>query len=395
MIYLDNAATTHKPAAVIETIADFYGADYGTVHRSLYPTGEAATTGYEQARDTVATFINAADRHEVIFTKGATEGINLVANSWALPNLTQDDEIVITGAEHHANLLPWQFVAQQTGAKLVVIPIDRATCTLINPISALSARTKLVAITHDSNVLGPIWDTQTNELATFIQKAKSLGAAVLLDAAQSVTHQRLDVQALGIDFMVFSGHKLFGPTGIGVLYIKWSIVDQCEPYQRGGGMVRDATFTNAHWLEAPHKFEAGTPPIAEAIGLAAAIDFITANVDFVALHKHETALCATMLDGLNTLAGITVVGNQERIRHSGHLVCMAVADIHPHDLAAHLGANGFAVRAGHHCAQPLVTELGFESLLRASVALYNTQTEIELFVTQLQQSVAWMTDVMR
>ena len=253
----------------------------------------------------------------------------------------------------------------------------------------------MVAITHDSNVLGPIWDHQTNELTTFIQKAKGLGATVLLDAAQSVMHQRLDVQALGIDFMVFSGHKILGPNGIGVLFIKRSIADQCQPYQRGGGMVRDVSFTNAHWLEAPHKFEAGTPPIAEAIGLAAAINFITANVDFVALRKHETALCSTLLDGLETIVGVAAVGNQERMRQSGHIVCMAIDQLHPHDLAALLGANGFAARAGHHCAQPLVTSLGFESLLRASVALYNTQTEIELFVTQLQQSVTWMTKMMR
>jgi len=394
-VYLDNAATTHKPAAVIEAITTFYGTNYGTVHRSLYPTGEAATGGYEQARETVAAFINATDSREVVFTKGATEGLNLVATSWALPNLTQDDEIVITAAEHHANLLPWQFVAQQTGAKLVIIPIDRTTYTLVNPISALTTKTKLVAITHDSNVLGPIWDHQTNELITFIQRAKSLGAAVLLDASQSVMHQRLDVQALGIDFMVFSGHKLLGPTGIGVLYLKQTIADQCQPYQRGGGMVRDVSYTTAHWLEAPHKFEAGTPPIAQAIGLAAAINFITSNIDFVALRKHETALCTTLLDGLETIAGIAAVGNQERMRHHSHIVCIAVANMHPHDLAAHLGGNGFAVRAGHHCAQPLVTALGFESLLRASVALYNTQAEIELFITQLQESVTWMTKMMR
>lgn len=389
-VYLDNAATTHKPQVVIDALVDFYTNHNANVHRSLYDLGEGATAMYEQARAKVARFINAKHQEEVIFTKGTTEGINLIAATWAREHLQKGDRILITQAEHHANLLPWQNVAKETQAHLSYITIDPTTFQLQDPETCLTPDVKLVAITTESNVLGPLWDHQTEQLKKFIAAAHQLGAKVLLDAAQTPAHHRLDVRHLNADFVVFSGHKMFGPTGIGVLYIKRELHDQVPPYHRGGSMVHAASFTSATWAPAPQKFEAGTPPIADAIGLGVAIDYLTDNVEFGALAKHEANLCKHLLAGLQERKDISIAGHQPWLNDHGHLVCFTVKDLHAHDLAAYLSTQGIAVRAGHLCTQPLVNHLGFESLVRVSFALYNTTDDVHLLLAALDKGITFL-----
>lgn len=385
LVYLDNAATAHKPQAMLDVLQQFYANNYGTVHRGLYTLGENATSSYEQARVTVAQFINTTPE-QIIFTKGTTEGINLVATAWGLVHLKAGDEIVLTQAEHHANLLPWQWVAERTGAKLVFIPLDQKTFLLQNPASFVSARTKLVAVTMNSNVLGPIW--QPGDLAVLTRRAHEVGALVLLDAAQEIAHHPIDVQVLAADFVVFSGHKLFGPTGSGVLYATTAVQKTMEPYHRGGSMVYEAWFERATWQEGPQKFEAGTPLIAEAICLAASINYLNEVVNWQAVHEHETALCNKLVEGLAKIPRVAIVGNPELLKANGHLVSFVVQGIHAHDIASMLSSKGIAVRAGHLCAQPLVRALGHESLVRVSVALYNTQEEIDTFLQELKNTIA-------
>jgi cysteine desulfurase / selenocysteine lyase len=389
-VYLDNAATAHKPNAVIDTMNTFYRASYATVHRALYELGEIATTRYEESRDKVASFINARHREEIIFTKGTTEGINFVATAWALHHLKQDDEIVLTHAEHHANLIPWQQVAAKTGATLVFIPIDQKTFTFQQPEKFLTKRTKLVAVTHMSNVIGPVWDSSTNELEKFIQQAHAHGARVLIDAAQSVAHHKIDVQKLGADFLVFSGHKMFGPTGIGVLYIAKELHDEVSPYHYGGSMIREVTFSSATWAPSPQKFEAGTPPIAEVIGLGAAVDYMSATINYLALREHEAKLCRMLITKLQKLDDVTILGKSDLLMREGHLVSIAFTKAHAHDIAALLGYRGVAVRAGNLCAQPLINHLGFESVLRISLAAYNTERDIEILFQELPSCLATM-----
>ncbi len=384
-VYLDNASTTHKPQIVIDSMVDFYTNHNANVHRSLYDLGEGSTVMYEQAREKVATFINARHTEEIIFTKGTTEGINFIAETWATTHLKAGDQILVTQVEHHANLLPWQRVAEETGAKLAFIEIDPITYTFKNPEQYLTPSTKLVAITQESNVLGPVWDHKADQLKNLIAAAHQIGAKVLLDAAQTPIHQQLDVRHLNADFVVFSGHKMLGPTGIGVLYIKQELHDSIQPYQRGGSMVHAVSFTTATWTQSPQKFEAGTPPIASAIGLGAATDYIIKNIDFDRLAKHEASLCSYLLAGLQSNEAITIVGHQPWIQECGHMVSFSVKGVHAHDLAAYLSNHGIAVRAGHLCAQPLVNHLGFESLLRVSFALYNTADDVNRFLEALNK----------
>ena len=387
LIYLDSAATTHKPESVINTISNFYRSNNATVHRALYPLGEAATTAFEGVRDTVATFINAANREEIVFTKGATEAINCFAQSWALANLKANDEILLTQAEHHANLFPWQDVAKRTGAKLVFIPVDTQTYGLISPTAYLTPRTKLVAITAESNVIGPLWDSKKHELKTFIAKAHGYNAIVLLDAAQSIAHTPLDVQDLKADAVAFSGHKIFGPTGVGVLYITKDVQKNMHPYQFGGSMIYEANFTDATWTTGAQKFEAGTPPIASVIGLGAAIDFMRKYVDFKKLAEHENALCRQFIDGLITIPGVSIIASPLSYTHGTHVVSFVVEGFHPHDLAFELGHKNISLRAGHHCAQPLVTLLGHHAVLRIGVAVYNTPEDIAQCLETLKTTI--------
>ncbi|MFA6526922.1 MAG: aminotransferase class V-fold PLP-dependent enzyme [Candidatus Babeliales bacterium] len=385
LVYLDSAATTQKPQCVIEALTQFYTTTNANINRGLYDIAEAATQQYENARTTVACFINAADPCEIIFTKGATEGINFVAHAWAMEHLKPGNIILLSHAEHHANLLPWQWIAEKTGATLTFIPYDSTTGYLKDPAAYLTPSVKLVAIASDSNVVGQLW--QDGQLEAFIEQAHTLGAKVLVDAAQSVVHRPLDVQQLNTDFLVFSGHKMLGPTGIGVLYIKKSLHNQTEPYQRGGSMIHSATYRGASWAQAPAKFEAGTPPIAGAIALASAIEYINKNINFNELHNHEVELCQALIKVLERHQEITIAGNINHIKKHGYMVSFAVKGIHHHDLAAYLGQQGIAVRAGHLCAQPFVASLGFQGLIRVSFGAYNTQRDVEAFSTALEAGI--------
>lgn len=384
-IYFDTAATSQRPQGVCDRVYEFYAEENASVHRGVYDLSEQATQHYEDAREKVARFIN-ADSNEIVFTRGTTEGINFIADTWGRDHLVAGDEIVVTHVEHHANLLPWQRLAKRTGAILKFITINDKDFLLNDPESGLiNDKTKLVALVHVSNVIGNVW--REGQLQSVIEQAHRVGAKVLLDGAQSVPHQKVDVRLLDPDFFVFSGHKMLGPTGIGVLYIKKELHDEVEPYQLGGSMVREASFFEARWLVAPGKFEAGTPPIAGAIGLGSAIDFFNEHVDFADLAKHETMLCARMIDGLKSMGGVRILGNEAAMKTHGHLVAFMVDGIHGHDIAGMLAMRNIAVRAGHHCVQPFATLLGIESSVRASFYLYNTLEEIDGFIKVLQEVI--------
>jgi len=409
IIYLDNASTTQKPQVVIDAIANFYAYHNANVGRGIYPLAEQATQLYENTREKVQKFIGARHASEIVFTKGATEGINLVAQAWALAHIKRGEEIVLSELEHHANLLPWQEVARVTGAVLKFIPVRQennlasqarqvnrdpetnldsqdysesqgdldysALDTLITP------KTKLIAVTHVSHALG----THVN-IARIAAHAQRVGAKLLIDAAQSAPHQQINVQELECDFLVFSGHKMLGPTGVGVLYVKQELYGQLQPYQRGGGMVFSADWRDAAWAKMPHMLEAGTPPIAQVVGLGAAIDYLN-SLDRKAFAQHEAALCARFIDGLRAISGVRILGPIAQLRVSGHLVSFVVEGMHAHDVAAYLGAYGICVRAGHHCAQPLATKLRYGATVRVSFYLYNTEQEVDYTLHVLQELI--------
>lgn len=379
LTYLDNAATSQKPQIVIDTIKDFYEHSYASVHRSLYQLAENSTQRFEDVREKARRFINAKHQEEIIFTKGTTEGLNFVAAAWAAEHLSAGDEIVTTQVEHHANLLPWQRVARQTGATLKFIPLDRQSFMLHNVLDQITEKTKLVSVTHTSNVLGNVW--QPGDLKALIKKAHEVGAKVMLDCAQSIAHEKVDVQELDVDFIAFSSHKMYGPAGVGVLYIRKELHHDVDPYHVGGSMVHSVSFQSASWDQAPQKFEAGTPAITPIIGFGAALDYYEQNINFDELRHHESTLCGLVVDGLSKFQEVKIVGNIEMIKKEGHVVCFAIKRVHAHDIAELLGSRNIAVRAGHHCAQPLVGQLlGFDALLRVSVGAYNTVEDIEKFL---------------
>ena len=380
LVYLDNAATSQKPQAVIDSLTNFYTHHNNNIHRAVYAFGEETTTLYEQARANVAAFINAKPE-EIIFTSGTTESINLVASTWAHEHIKKGDEIIITQMEHHSNMIPWQQCAQQQGSALKYIPVKSdGTLDYEELPKLLSTKTKLVAVMHVSNALGT-----RNDIESIITSAHSVGALVLIDAAQSAPHEQIDVKKLNCDFLVFSGHKMLGPTGIGVLYIKKDLHDQMPPYQFGGGMIYEADFFKASWQKSPHKFEAGTPPIAQAIGFAAALDYIKKNIPFDQLQKVEAALCAQLIDGLSQFNKVTILGPIEQLKKSGHLVSFTIKDMHPHDIAAYLSKKGICVRAGNHCAQPLAKLMNISGSVRASFYVYNTAQEVEQLIQAIEQ----------
>ncbi len=383
-IYLDSAATSQKPQVVIDAITNFYTNSYATVHRSLYAQGEMVTTRYEVIRKQTAQFINAQHVEEIIFTKGTTESINFVADAWARKHLKAGDEILLTQVEHHANLLPWQRVARETGAIIKFIPLNKSTFMLEYTKELVTSKTKLVAVTHTSNVLGAVW--QKNQLEQLIVQAHQVGARVLIDAAQSVTHEIIDVQKLNPDFLVFSTHKAYGPTGLGILFIKKELHDHIEPYQLGGSMVYSVSYESVSWAPAPQKFEAGTPPIASVMGWGATLDYL-ATLDRDALYKQETALCKKLIGQLRELKNLEIIGNRECM---SFLVSFKINGLHAHDVASYLGSQNIAVRAGHHCAQPLIDVLGSDSLLRISIGIYNTIEDIEICVTELKNAINYL-----
>lgn len=384
LIFLDSGASAQKPAQVIDTMATFYRTQYANIHRGLYQLGEEATLAFECTRGQVAELIN-AHHNEVVFTKGTTESINFVATAWAMNHLKAGDEIILTHAEHHANLLPWQQVAKKTGALIKFIPLNTQTFLLEPDTSLITARTKLVAVTLCSNVLGNIWPD--NSLENFVQKARSIGARILFDGAHAIGHMPIDVKKLSADFLAFSGHKMLGPSGIGVLYISRELHDDVEPYQFGGSMIYEASYESATWADAPAKFEAGTPPIVSAIGLGATIDYLKKNIQYDALKKHYNNLTYQLLEGLRAIPSVKIYGNQEQLLRDGHLVCFAVQDIHGHDIAAYLATHNIALRAGHHCAQPLIKLLGVDALVRPSFAAYTIPDEIDALLEVLPQAI--------
>lgn len=378
--YLDSASTSQKPQSVIDAVVQTYSTFNANPGRAIYALAEEATQQYEDARRTVAQFIN-ADPREIIFVRGATEGINMIAHGWGMNHLKQGDEIVLSELEHHANLVPWQRVAQKTGAVLKFIPITKDGSLDYSAVSScITQKTKLVAITHYSNAIGTPVD-----LVPIIQAAKKVNARVLVDAAQSAPHQKIDVRAIGADFLVFSGHKMLGPTGSGVLYMNAAYFDQVEPLTFGGGAVFDVDWQQATLREAPAKFEAGTVQLAQAVGLATAIEFLTKHVPFDALQKHEAALCAQLIDGLLPYKNIRIFGPIDQLRTKGHLVTFAIDGIHAHDAAAYLDRLGICVRAGNFCAQPLMNKLGSSAAIRASFYCYNTFQDVERLLQGIKE----------
>ncbi|MFZ5724184.1 MAG: aminotransferase class V-fold PLP-dependent enzyme [Pseudomonadota bacterium] len=377
LVYLDNAATTQKPLAVIETIDRYYREYNSNVHRGAHALADRATAALEAARTSVQRLLNARESAEIIFTRGTTESINLVAYSWARQHLRAGDEVVISALEHHANLVPWQQACLATGAKLRVIPISDAGEVDMDAYRALlGTRTKLVACTHVSNALGTI-----NPVADIVAAAKAAGALVLLDGAQAVAHFPVDVQRLGCDFYAFSGHKLFGPTGTGVLWGRRELLDAMPPWQTGGEMIETVTFEQTTWNQLPYKFEAGTPHIAGIIGLGAAVDWLLAQ-DRRALAAHESALLKTLTALATQIPGLKPVGTA---RMKASVFSFLLEGAHPHDVGTLLDQQGVAVRTGHHCTMPLMQRLGIPGTVRASLSVYNTPEDIDRFVAALEK----------
>jgi cysteine desulfurase/selenocysteine lyase len=379
LAYLDNAASTQKPRAVIEALSEFYSNHYSNIHRGVHTLSEEATAAYEGARDKIAAFINAPSRRGVIFVRNTTEAINLVAYAWGRTNVGPGDRVIVTEMEHHGNLVPWQLLAQETGAELAYVSVtDEGRLDLASLDRLLRGPVKLVAFTHISNVLGTV-----NPAREIVARAHVAGARVLLDAAQSVPHLPVDVELLGCDFMAFSAHKMCGPTGIGVLYGRTELLEAMPPLFGGGGMIQRVGRAEATWDDLPQKFEAGTPAIAEAVGLGAAIDYLS-RVGMEAIWAHEQELAAYALEQLGEAPGAHVIGPPAEER-SG-VVAFAVESIHPHDLAQMLDWEGVAIRAGFHCAQPLHECFGLGPTTRASFYLYNTREEVDRLVEGVQKT---------
>lgn len=377
LIYLDNAATSQKPQAVIDVMSDYYQRYNANVHRGIHKLSEQATAAYEEARIKVKRFINAPSKREVIFTRGTTESINLVAQTWGRANIGAGDVILSTQMEHHSNIVPWQMLAAEKGARVMYVPITGDGLLDLDAYSRLlrEQSIKLVTAMHISNVLGTI-----NPIPEMARMAHEAGALILVDGAQSVPHMPIDVQALDVDFFAFSGHKMLAPTGSGVLYGRRSLLDAMPPWMGGGDMISRVRLEGSTWNELPYKFEAGTPSIAEAIGLGAAIDYLTA-IGMERVHQHERMLTTYALDRLSEVSGVRVIGPDAA--HKGAVAAFHMQGVHAHDVAQALDAMGIAVRAGHHCAQPLHDVLGLQATARASFALYSTIFEIDALIDGL------------
>lgn len=377
LVYLDSAASAQKPQSVIDVITHHYAHEYANVHRGAYWLSETLTEKYERARETVRAFINARSDREVVFTKGATEAINLVASSFG-KRLQAGDEIVITELEHHSNIVPWQMLREERGVVLKVVPVTPEGDVELSAIEqAISDRTKLVAIAHVSNVLGTILP-----IHDICRLARAAGAHVLIDGCQGIVHAPVDVQDIDCDFYAFSGHKLYGPNGIGVLYGKEELLESMPPYQGGGEMISSVTFEHTEWADLPAKFEAGTPPIVPAIGLGAAIDYVS-SYDHEAISDHEQAVLHYATERLGSINSLKLVGTAAR---KASVVSFVVEGAHPHDMATILDRSGVCVRAGHHCAQPLMDSLGHTSTLRASFGMYNTTSDVDVLIEALEKA---------
>ncbi len=377
LVYLDNAATSQKPRSVIDAVARYYETENSNIHRGVHTLSQMATDDYEAARLKVQRFINAADLEEIVFVRGTTEGINLVAQTFGRSNLQAGDEIIVSAMEHHSNIVPWQILCQQTGAKLRVIPMNDAGELLLDEYEKLlSPRTKLVSLVHVSNALGTV-----NPVKTMVQMARAYEAAVLLDGAQAVPHCPVDVQDLDCDFYAFSGHKLYGPTGVGVLYGKARLLEAMPPYQGGGEMIKSVTFEETLYNALPFKFEAGTPNIAGGIGLGAAIDYVN-DLGLDRIGAYESSLLEY---GTRLLAGMSNARIIGTAAEKAGILSFVIEGVHPHDLGTILDAEGVAIRTGHHCAQPVMQRFGIPATARASLAFYNTREEIDALVKGLDR----------
>ena len=378
LIYFDNAASTQKPKSVITSISNYYKKDHSNVHRGVHSLSVRATEAYEESRRSIAQFINAAHDYEIILTKGTTEAINLVANS-ITPQINKDDEILITTMEHHSNIVPWQELCIRTGAKLKVIPINANGEIDLNALSQLiNKRTRFVSLVHVSNTLGTI-----NPIKKVIAMAKSVDAYTLIDGAQAAAHIDIDVQSLDCDFYVFSGHKLYGPTGIGVLYGKEECLNNLTPYQYGGEMILKVTFEETTYNELPHKFEAGTPNIAGAVGLRSAIDYL-GNINFDMAVNHEMALHDYALNQLLLIPNIEIIGTAN---NKSAIISFIIKNLHPHDIGTILNQKAVAVRTGHHCTMPLMDHYKISGTIRASFSFYNTKDEVDVMIEALDMAI--------
>ncbi len=379
LVYFDNAATTQKPQVVIDALANYYKNYNANIHRGIHSLAEEATAAYEATRDTVQQFINAKEREEIIFTRGVTESINLVAYTWARTNLKAGDEIIISGMEHHSNIVPWQLIAEMTGAKLKVIPVnDNGELIMEEFHQLLNEKVKLVSVVHASNSLGTI-----NPVKEIIDAAHQVGAVVMIDGAQSTVHLDIDVQELDCDFFAISSHKVYGPTGIGVLYGKRALLEAMPPFMGGGEMIKDVTFEKTTWNDLPYKFEAGTPNIADTVALKAALDFVS-GIGKAVVRKHEDALLKYATEQLQSIDGIRLVGTAKQ---KVSVASYVVEGVHPQDLGILLDNQGVAVRTGHHCTQPLMNRFGIPGTTRASFAMYNTKEEIDVMIAGLHKAI--------
>ena len=376
LVYLDNAATTQKPRAVLDRIQHYYTAENANIHRGVHYLSELATRKTDEAREKVARFLNAPDVHEVIFTGGCTDGINLVASSWGRANIGMGDEIILTAMEHHSNIVPWQMLAAEKGATIKVAPINEDGELLMDEFVALfTAHTKLVSVVHLSNSLGTI-----NPVKQIIALAHAHGAKVLLDGAQSLSHVKVDVQDLDCDFFTFSGHKIYGPTGIGGLWGKRELLEAMPPYKGGGDMISSVSWGGSTWNVLPYKFEAGTPHMEGIIGLGAALDWVD-SVGIEAIAAHEEHLLSIATEAVKDFPGLTIIG---RAKEKASILSFVIEGSHPNDIGTLLDARGIAIRTGHHCTQPLMDRFGLPATARASFAVYNTEEEVEKFVDGLK-----------
>ncbi len=377
LVYLDNAATTHKPRAVLDALDRFHRRDNSNVHRGVHTLSQRATDSYEGARQQIAQFLG-GQKDEIVFVRGATEAINLVANAFLRPRLQPGDEVLVTAMEHHANIVPWQLACDATGAQLRVAPMSQAGELLLDELEALlTDRTKLLALTHVSNALGTV-----NPVAQIAEMAHAHGVPVLVDGAQAVQHMPVDVTQLGVDFYALSGHKLYGPTGIGVLWARSEHLEAMAPWQGGGDMIRSVTFEKTEFAPPPLRFEAGTPHIAGAIGLGAAVEYLS-GIGLEAIAAHESDLLAAATDAVAAIDGVRLIGTAAQ---KASVLSFVVEGVHPHDIGTVLDRNGIAVRTGHHCAQPVMAFYGVPATVRASFALYNYHAEIEPLCTALHEA---------
>lgn len=379
LVYFDNAATTQKPQVVIDALADYYKNYNANIHRGIHSLAEEATAAYEATRDTVQQFIHAKEREEIIFTRGVTESINLVAYTWARTNLKAGDEIIISGMEHHSNIVPWQLIGEMTGAKLKVIPVnDNGELIMEEFHQLLNEKVKLVSVVHASNSLGTI-----NPVKEIIDAAHKVGAVVMIDGAQSTVHLDIDVQELDCDFFAISSHKVYGPTGIGVLYGKRALLEAMPPFMGGGEMIKDVSFEKTIWNDLPYKFEAGTPNIADTVALKAALDFVS-GIGKSTIRKYEDELLRYATEQLQGIDGIRLIGTAKQ---KVSVASYVVEGVHPQDLGILLDNQGVAVRTGHHCTQPLMNRFGIPGTTRASFAMYNTKDEIDVMIAGLHKAI--------